>query len=198
MIERRKTLVAVLGALALSVAGKAAMRPVSLPVAGFEPAHACVTSLSERADRLRPFDGPDVADLDLSPIRPVPISDRSAGSAGPAQSVSTLSEGQNSFSLCLFALFGLGLYKTIPLGRKLSVGCAWIPQWYHDGGPAQIGHSFAVSPDCLCSALVCFVQPDSTVEDPIPSYHSRSVISCWRTSQFTPALLASRGPPSLS
>jgi hypothetical protein len=99
----------------------------------------------------------------------------------------------DSLGLCLSALLGLGLCKSVPWVRKFSFTV--IPAWYHDGGPAQIGHSFAVTPDCVCIAPVCFVQPDPVVEDSVPRWRFSTVISLWRTSQFTPAVCAGRAPP---
>jgi hypothetical protein len=101
---------------------------------------------------------------------------------------------QNSLDLCLFALLGLGLCKSAPYVRKFSFGA--IPDWYHTGGPSQIGHSFAISPDCLSlkPACRCRMQPDSTAAT-VSQFRLEIVESLWRRSQFTPAVLASRGPP---
>jgi hypothetical protein len=91
---------------------------------------------------------------------------------------------------------GFGLCRSAPSVRKLHLG--WGPQWYHDGGPFQIGHTYAISPDCLCHALACcFVQPQGMVDPHIPCYHCLAVIARWRGFQFTPAVLAPRAPPAL-
>lgn len=102
----------------------------------------------------------------------------------------------NSLGLCLSALLGLGLCKSVPWVKKFSFTV--VPAWYHDGGPAQIGHSFAVTPDCVCMAPVCFVQPDVPAEDSIPGWRFSAIVSLWRTSQFTPAVCAGRAPPQMS
>ncbi|MFC1634011.1 hypothetical protein ACFL5Z_04155 [Planctomycetota bacterium] len=105
-----------------------------------------------------------------------------------------LTGGPGSASLCLYALMGMGLCSAPHWIKKLHVG--HIPEWYHDGAPFQIGHSFAVSPETLYPVPVyCFMQPDDTVEELIPQYRQRAVISLWRKSQFTPDVIASRGPP---
>jgi hypothetical protein len=119
-----------------------------------------------------------------------------AGDASESQPVCILSDGQDSLVLCLYALLSLGLCKSAPWVKKLSFGV--VPGWYHDGGPFQIGHSYAASSDCLNSALVCFVQPDGVVRDRLPQYRRETMISLWRKSQFTPLVLASRGPPDPS
>ncbi len=103
--------------------------------------------------------------------------------------------GQSSFSLCLSALVSLGLYSSIRSVKKLSFGI--IPQWYHNGGPCQIGHSIAIHPDSVCAIPVCcFVQPVHVVADVAEELRFGIVESLCRTSQFTPDLLAARGPPA--
>jgi hypothetical protein len=43
--------------------------------------------------------------------------------------------------------------------------------------------------------VCCFIQPDNAAERLIPQYRIRTVVSSWRKSQFTPDVIASRGPP---
>ncbi len=122
-------------------------------------------------------------------------SDTTAGGTDPTQAVQIATDGQSSLHLCLYALLSMGLCKSLPIVKKISLGI--VPQWYHEGGPLQIGHSHAISPDCLDSAPVCcFIQPDVAVNNPMHQYRQGSVVSLWRTSQYTPAVLASRAPPS--
>ena len=111
----------------------------------------------------------------------------------PPQPVIILSDKQDSLSLCLYALFSLGLCKSAPWVKRLSFGI--IPSWYHDGGPWQIGHSFAVAPDCLSYAEICVVQPQGAPERLTPDYNRGIVSPLLRNSQFTLAVLAARGPP---
>ena len=198
MIKRREILIAVLGVLALGATVHADMMPVSPSDAGCrQPLHAAFPTDQPGMNPSGPFACPGVTDLGLPPVTSLPSAGSDAGQVCGTQPVQILTDGQNSFSLCLYALLSLGLCKSAPLVKKVSLG--YIPQWYHDGGPAQVGHSLAISPDCLCSAPVyCFIQPDCTAEDHIPQYHFATVISLWRKSQFTPAALASRAPPSMS
>jgi len=124
---------------------------------------------------------PEGPDMDLAPAR--------EGVPWPS-----LTERHGSLELCLYALMGLGLCRSAPWMKKLSL--AGVPEWYHTGGPLQIGHSLAIPPDCLCAAQVSFVQPDSRVEDAAPEHRGQMRICLWRKSQFIPTILASRGPPS--
>lgn len=105
-----------------------------------------------------------------------------------------LGPGRSSLHLCLCALMGLGVCKSAPWMKRLSFG--YIPEWYHDGGPHQIGHSLAIPPESLCPVpICCFVQPDDRAEEFIIKHSLRTIVSAWRKSQFTPCILASRGPP---
>jgi len=105
-----------------------------------------------------------------------------------------LADRQNGAGLCLCALLSLGLCKAAPWMKRLSWGT--IPDWYHDGGPYQIGHSLAVSPDCLCPGLICrFLPPPDLGTDPAPDHGGPGLVSLWRKSQFVPAVRAPRGPP---
>ena len=105
-----------------------------------------------------------------------------------------LTNRPGSVSLCLYALLSLGLCSAPHWIKKLHLG--HIPEWYHDGGPFQIGHSYAISPESLCPVPVdCFIQPDVTAEVFIPQYRLRTIVSCWRQSQFTLEVQAARGPP---
>lgn len=117
------------------------------------------------------------------------------GPAREAQPIAILSDRQNSLTLCLYALFSLGLCKSAPWVRKFSFGV--IPQWYHDGGPFQIGHSHAIGPDFFSvTPGLCLVQRDCGNEAPMPQYRHEMTISLWRKSQFTPTVRAPRGPPA--
>lgn len=108
-----------------------------------------------------------------------------------------LSGGPDSVSLCLYALMGLGLCSAPHWIKRLHFG--HLPEWYHDGAPFQIGHSFAATPESLCSLQICYFDPpNETAEDFLPQYRQRDVISLWRKSQYTPDAIASRGPPLFS
>lgn len=108
-----------------------------------------------------------------------------------------ITDGQSSLSLCLSALIGLGLCSSAHCLKKLHFG--FIPEWYHSGGPFQIGHSIVVNPDSICPApAYCFVQPVLTAENPMPISRLRNIVSLWRESQYTPEVLFSRGPPNMS
>ena len=111
-------------------------------------------------------------EFDLGQVRSLPVV---ADTQPEPQSISLqsqpLSDGTNSLSLCLSALIGFGVISSVRHIKSINLG--FIPDWYHDGGPDQIGHSFAIAPDCICNMQnLCFVQPDN-IEDYslLPQYH---------------------------
>ena len=107
-----------------------------------------------------------------------------------------LTEGSTSFDLCLYGLMSLGLCRVGGRLRRSSFG--FVPDWYHNGGPFQIGHCHRISVDCVCSAPVCVFQPDDRDNEKTPQRRPGTVIARWRCSQFTPSILASRAPPRVS
>jgi len=108
-----------------------------------------------------------------------------------------LSGGPDSVSFCLYALMSLGLCSSPHWVKRLHL--SHLPDWYHDGAPFQIGHSFAATPESLCRLQVCcYLPPDYTAEEFYLRVRLRSIVSCWRKSQYTPEGLVSRGPPLFS
>jgi len=137
---------------------------------------------------------PDLESIGSLEIDLLPVGDADIEpSSEPARATIT-TDKQNSFDLCLCALIGFGLCKSIPVVKKFS--WASVPEWYHDGGPFQVGHSHAIGPHCFSSASIsCFIQPERTADDSPSRYCRQTIICLWRKSQFTPAVLAARGPP---
>jgi hypothetical protein len=199
MIERRSIIPVFALALVFAATVRADMAPVCRSDAECRQA-PCI------GDRTcpQPANSPEACasltgsvDLGLLPIGFLPDGEMDAGQTCEAQPVPLLTEGQGSLSLCLYGLISFGVFCSASSIRKLSFG--QIPDWYHTGGPSQIGHSYAITPDCLCATPVyCFIQPDGTARDCQPQYFGGMITSLWRKSQFTPTTLASRGPPSLT
>jgi hypothetical protein len=137
--------------------------------------------------------------IDLWNNQPLPVAQADAEVDKPVAEPNPLTDGTNSLSLCLSALVGVGLISSGHWVKRLHLG--FIPDWYHDGGPVQIGHSFAIMPNCLINTPVyCFVQPDSFSNKAcLPqAFRFKQIVSLWRDSQFTPDAIASRGPPYIS
>ena len=142
----------------------------------------------------RVFESRSVADFEPNPISISTQLAKDFSELSLTPDAQILTDGQKSFHLCLSALIGLGLCSSAHCLKKVNFG--FIPEWYHNGGPYQIGHSLAVNPDSVCPVPVyCFIQPDHETEDHIPITRLRDMISLWRQSQYTPDVIASRGPP---
>jgi hypothetical protein len=185
--------VAVLGGIA-----RADMMPVS--PAGVECRQrqdVHTTDQARTAEPSSPFDYTSMMYPDVGTIQFAPTAGDNFSQTSETQPPAILTDGQSSLSLCLSALVGLGLCSSAHCLKKLHL--AHIPEWYHPGGPSQIGHSLAVNPDSVCPMpAYCFVQPTHAAEDLMPQYRSGTIRSLWRKSQFTPDVIASRGPPSIT
>jgi hypothetical protein len=198
MIDGRRYIVAIVGGLLITAAGYADMVSASQPGAGCRPSPDVYSSPSlAYANSVSPFSSLGVADLGVLPGQFLPQRDFNAEQVNQSHQPQALTDGTSSLSLCLSALMGLGLCGSIHWFKRLHWGA--IPEWYHDGGPFQIGHSHVVTPNSLCTvSAYCFIQPDYNADDPIPQYRLGTIMSLWRKSQFTPNVLASRGPPNMS
>ena len=198
MMKRRELLIAVIGTLVLTSATYADMVPMSRLDAGRrQSAYVCGRTDLQCINLSSPFNCTSFAALDSWSVEFLPEANADVSQTSEIQQPQILTDGAGSFSLCLWALMGLGLCRTAPWVKKLSFG--FIPDWYHNGGPFQIGHSFAVTPESLCLApACCFIQPVCTMEDSFTQYRLGTIVSLWRKSQFTPAVIASRGPPNMS
>ncbi len=198
MTKRRNIIPVLIGALAGCAISHAGMMPVSPADAadGWRSPQADILTGLRPASPSAPFANfVVISDLESWLVGFLPQPNLEAGQTSETKPAQILTDRQNSLALCLYALLGLGLCRSAPFVKKLHVSC--IPEWYHSGGPSQVGHSHAISPDCLCPAPVyCFVQADGATEDPTPQYRQKAIVSLWRKSQFTPAALASRAPPS--
>lgn len=199
MICRRRVISGVVGILLLAAGARADMVPgyradftQPLPSCAARPSEMPYTSLPGLNDSpvvpgsglgACQFPRGQAADIEQSAQKPHASID--------------MTGGPSSVGLCLYALVGLGLCGCPHWIRRLSF--SHIPEWYHEGGPCQIGHSFAVSSESLCPVPVCcFVQPDWIAEEFEPQYRLRAIVSLWRKSQFVPDVVASRGPPEMS
>jgi hypothetical protein len=185
--------------LAVCAISHADMMPLSpLDVAEYRQSPPTITLTDPRpASPSIPYAGLlDTPNLDPLPVAFLLQPTAEAGQPSETKPAQILTDRQNSVALCLYALLGVGLCQSAPLVRKLHVGS--IPDWYCSGRPYQIGHSIAISPDCLIAVpAVCFIQPGClAAQDSLIRYRLRTVASLWRKSQLTATVLASRGPPS--
>ena len=195
MIDGRRIITAVIGVFVATVSVYADMTPVSQSDAKcVQSSNACSLAELQYTNLSSPSNFPSVADLDLWSVEFFPEAKADVSQTAEIQHLQILTNGQGSLNLCLSALIGLGLCSSAHWVKRISFG--FVPEWYHNGGPFQIGHSYAVTPESLCPVPVCcFVQPACTVEDSLPQYRLGIVTSLWRKSQFTPVVLVPRGPP---
>ncbi len=195
MINRRKLLITVGLGLLVTTGVYADMTPVSQSDAKrVQLSNACRLAELQYTNLSSPYNPPSVTELDLWSVKFFTEAKADVSQTSEIQHLQILTNGQGSFNLCLSALIGLGLCSSAHWVKRLSFG--FVPEWYHNGGPFQIGHSFAVTPESLCPVpAFCFIQPVCTVEDSLPQYRLGTVTSLWRKSQFTPVVIGPRGPP---
>jgi len=195
MFGAKRVILLVIFGLAVTVPVSADMISPSSLHAGYQHSpRVCVTTDQQYTNLSSPFGCPSIMNLDLPSVKSLPGLKGDAEQAREMQPALILTDGAGSFSLCLYALLGLGLCGSGQWLKKLSLGC--IPEWYHNGGPFQIGHSHAIGPESLCSAQVCcFVQPNCTAEDISPEYYKGTIAPLLRKSLFPPNVLDPRGPP---
>ena len=199
MINKRRLITAVFGAIVFSTSLYAGMMPMSL--LDDQPQKSSDIFSRKTAFQHASLPGSSnclsVADLDLWSVEfSSPDIGTDAGRNPEIQPPQSFTDGPSSISLCLSALMGLGLCASTHWVKRLHFGS--VPEWFHDSGPFQIGHSHAATPESICFVQVCcFTQPVCTAENHIPQYRMGTIVSLWRKSQFTPAVIASRGPPLL-
>ena len=195
MLCRRRLIQGIIGTLFFAGVVRADMvSDYQLDAERQQDLSVCGQSEVQPANLYSLYDSPIFGDFDLGTIQLQPEIDGDIEQPAQAPYTIELSGGTSSVNLCLYALMSLGLSSAPHWIKRLSLG--HLPEWYHDGGPFQIGHSFATTPESLCALQVCYlVPPDETAEDSIPQHRQRTVISLWRKSQFTLDVIASRGPP---
>ena len=196
MISWRRPISGIIITLLFSGVIRADMVPASKLIDRHQPSRFCGRTEVQHTNLSSPYDSPIVFDFNFGTFQflPTKVNADARPFGRVPDTLIDMTHGPGSVSLCLYALMGLGLFSTPHWLKRLHPG--HLPEWYHDGGPFQIGHSFAISPEILYPVPVdCFVQPDHPAEDSLLRYRQRTVVSCWRTSQFTPETIAARGPP---
>jgi len=188
---------AVLVAFAMTVGVYADMMPISPSPAVSYPlaplgnqAHSEPVSRHDAIARQVAF---DLGFLSVASLAGGPINTEPTGPAQP--SVQILTTDRSSFDLCLYTLLGLGLCRSGHWVRRSGLGV--VPEWYHTGGPYQIGHSHALEPNTLCPVpTCCFIQPNSTAADSLSARRTGVLAPRRHPSEQTPNNLPSRAPPA--
>lgn len=140
---------------------------------------------------------PGVIDMDYSSVGFIPESKAVIEQSSRAGHLNIMKPDSGSRSMCIYTLIGLGLCNSVTWVKKMSFG--FIPEWYHDGGPHQVGHSHAVMPGTLKPVPVgCILQPDYIGESLLSRCYKEIGISFLRNSMFTKDTLFYRGPPHIA
>jgi hypothetical protein len=118
------------------------------------------------------------------------LSDDSADSKQQRSDVRVLPGGPSSVVLFFSALSGLGVWRLGRSARKFHFASA--PNWYHTGGPVQVGHVTAINPDMTVPATISIC--DLVAEQCIRLL-LRRVAPLRLRSQYIHALATPRAPP---
>jgi len=198
MKSSRRSFLIFFGILVFTAVVHADMMPVSQECTVCRQSHGNYAKANCECESLSGlFNCTGIADLDLWSVEFSLEDDAQIGQTSEIEQPHRLTDGHNSLEFCLSALISLGLCCSVHWMKRHSL--SFVPEWYHEGGPFQIGHSFAVTPETLYpTPAYCFIQPFCTADNHLPRYCLKTVISIWRKSQFTPAVIASRGPPMRS
>jgi hypothetical protein len=132
--------------------------------------------------------------LRLHPLHdPAGLGEPAAASESEAGEFRSLPGLPGSARLFLSAVLSLAAWQALRSTRHLHLSA--LPDWYHSGGPVQIGH--AVPFDLDCSELPLRPLETAVVEPPAGCGLTR-IEHCrpW-TSQYAPVQAAPRGPPCL-
>lgn len=109
----------------------------------------------------------------------------------------TLPAVPDSAVLCLSAFASLGVWQLGRSVRKLHL--SFTPEWYHDGGPTQVGHATPLDLEFSLSAMpqCVFDTPRSCGHEPrVPEWWLRRESKRRFKSQYALLVTEPRGPPS--
>ena len=100
----------------------------------------------------------------------------------------------SSITMFLTAIGSMGAWQFVRSARGGKFHFGHMPEWYHTGGPTQIGHTAAIDPQFQPHVLSPL---DTPVSGPALVYRLRRDVPLQCRSQFSPTLTAPRGPPLL-
>ena len=95
-----------------------------------------------------------------------------------------------SAALFLSALVSVGAWQLVRSARQISFSV--VPEWYHTGGPAQVGHAVALDLDFGAMPLCRFAPP---APKPPDFSHTRREFRVRFEAQHTVTVKPPRGPP---
>jgi len=110
----------------------------------------------------------------------------------PGRKTIVLPADLSSITMFLTGFASLGAWQFVRSARNGRFHFGHMPEWYHSGGPTQVGHVVALD---LQNQTPIFCRFDRSGGNPTLAYSLRRVIHMRRKSQFMLTPAAPRGPP---
>jgi len=112
----------------------------------------------------------------------------------PERKTIVLPAGPSSVAMFITAIGSLGAWQVVRSARGARFRLGPIPEWYHTGGPIQIGGATAIDLYCTQPALCALNERAGERQF---RHRPRRDLPSRRESQFLQAVDAPRGPPRL-
>ncbi|MEW6200091.1 MAG: hypothetical protein AB1601_15685 [Planctomycetota bacterium] len=119
-----------------------------------------------------------------------------SGDPAEARDVLPLPGGPDSSALFLWALGGLGAWQLGRYTRKWHLSA--LPEWYHTGGPAQVGHAQRLDLERITLDVPLWYDSLGGIQAPAGPVLRRPDLPPRPGSVARPLAAAPRGPPWLS
>jgi len=112
----------------------------------------------------------------------------------PGPKTIVLPADMSSLTMFLTGIGSLGAWQFVRSARggKFHFGHCQMPEWYHTGGPLQVGHAVAINPHLQPQALCVLETP---ISGPALAHRLAKDVPLRCEPQFSPTLTAPRGPP---
>jgi len=113
----------------------------------------------------------------------------------PEAKPTVLPADMSSITMFLTGLGSLGAWQFVRSARNTKFHLGHMPDWYHTGGPMQVGGVSAIDPNLVAPAMVSI--GDLLAEQSTQLFLRGAAPPRLRSQCSTPALAAPRAPPHL-
>ena len=129
-------------------------------------------------------------------FRDIPDASAELTSASPDRPEFTVPPLPGSASLFLGAMLSVGAWQVVRSTRNANL--SFLPEWYHSGGPAQIGHAVPFDLDLNAITLCFFESVDGGLGQQSAFDYVRRELRSRLNAQCFLSIADPRGPPARS